>query len=317
MSRLIRITGTVLALACIGYLVLLQAPQMPPLDWTSPGLWAGLSVALFAYVLSQFAAAEAWRAILSLCGVQIAAGLARGQPMVSGIGKYIPGNVAHLVGRLALGKLDGVPATTLGAAMVLEVGITLGVGIAVVGGLLVLRPDIMLSITAEFPQLATGLWPGVLAALLAIGIGAGTVALTSRLRRLGITRPSVWQLSKPLALHLVNFTILGISLWAMALAVAPASAPGLLTCAMVFAIAWVAGFLMPGAPGGIGVRDSILVLGLAASVGDGTGLTIALLHRGVSVLGDVVVFGFGVMMRRGHAQTDPRNGPKRASFATD
>lgn len=317
MSRLIRITGTVLALACIGYLIYLQAPQMPPLDWTSPGLWAGLSVAFFAYVLSQFAAAEAWRAMLSLCGVNIAAGLARGQPMVSGIGKYIPGNVAHLVGRLALGKLDGVAATTLGAAMVLEVGITLGVGLAVVGALLVLAPDIMLSITAEFPQLVTGLWPGVLAALVALALGAGAIALTSRLRRMGVTRPSVVQMARPLALHMVNFTILGVSLWAVTLAVAPTTAPGLLASTLIFAVAWVAGFLMPGAPGGIGVRDSILVLGLAASVGDGSGLTIALLHRAVSVLGDVVVFGFGIMMRRGHAQSGPRNGPKRASFATD
>lgn len=74
---------------------------------------------------------------------------------------------------------------------------------------------------------------------------------------------------------------------------------------------------MPGAPGGIGVRDSIIVLGLAITVGEGSALAIALLHRAVSILGDVCTFGVGCYLRRNHAQQHPKNGPDPAAIVAD
>ncbi|MEW9920644.1 hypothetical protein AB2B41_13590 [Marimonas sp. MJW-29] len=317
MGRAIRITGTLLALSFIGVLILRQAPNLPPLDVTSPALWAGLSVGLFLYVLSQVIAAEAWRAILLLSEVRIAPGLARGQPMVSQIGKYIPGNVAHLFGRVALGRQDGVPGSILAASMVLEVGVTLGVGLGVAGAFLLVRPEVIPNLAADYPDLGTRLLPVAVAALLAIGLGIGAILLRSRLRALDAPRPGLSQLAKPLTLLVASFLLLGVSLWATTLPFAADTAPDLVACTLIFAFAWAAGFVMPGAPGGIGVRDSIIVLGLAASVGDGSALAIALLHRGVSVIGDLVTFATGLLMRRGHAAGHPKNKPKPAIFASD
>lgn len=317
MGRVIRIFGTILALSCIGFLVVQQAPNLPPLDMSSASLWTALALALVCYVVSQFSAAEAWRSILSLWGVKIAPRLARGQPMVSQIGKYIPGNVAHLFGRLVIGRRDGVAGGILAASMALEVAITLGVGLSVAGILLLVLPEAFPNLAAEYPDLATRLLPVSIAVLFAIGIGVGAIILKSRLRAIGVPRPTVSALGRPLALHLASFSVLGVSLWATAIAVAPNVAPGLVTCTLIFAFAWAAGFVVPGAPGGIGVRDSIIVLGLAASMGEGSGLAIALLHRAVSVLGDIATFGFGWNMRRAQGQQHPRNGPKPASFVAD
>jgi hypothetical protein len=251
MGRAIRIIGTILALCCIGYLVIQQIPNLPALDVSSPSLWAALAVSLAFYVLSQCAASEAWRRILSLSGVHLASGLVRGQPMVSQIWKYIPGNVAHLFGRIAIERRDGVAGGILAVSMVLEIGITLGVGLGVVGLLLVVMPDAIPNNWVDYPDLSMRLLPISIAALMAVGIGIGGIMVKSRLRALGAQRPSAAQLIWPLALHLASFSILGISLWAAALAVAPNTAPGLINCTLIFAFAWAAGFVMPGAPGAL------------------------------------------------------------------
>ena len=233
-KRVISTLGTVLALGCIGWLIWRQAPALPPLDLTAPALWAGLFVAWLTYVVSQCAAAESWRAILGLAGAQVSARLAWGQPMVSQIGKYIPGNVVHLVGRVALGRRDNVPTTTLAAGMVLEVGITLGVGLAVVGLLFLIRPEVVATLTADLPDLGARLLPVTVALVLGLGIAVGVVMLRARLKALAVPRPTIAQLAKPLGLHLLSFAILGVSLWATALAVDAATAPGLLIATLIF-----------------------------------------------------------------------------------
>ncbi|MFK7835414.1 MAG: hypothetical protein AB8B60_04275 [Sulfitobacter sp.] len=315
MGRAVRILGTVLALGFLGALIWRQLPHLPPLALGSPTLWAGLALAWVMYVLSQLAASEAWRNILTLFGVALPAGLARGQPMVSQIGKYIPGNVAHLIGRVAIGRRDGVAVPVLGAAMLIEVGVTLAVGLGVAGLLMLIWPDFIGTLTADLPDLATRSVPVAIATLLILAIGVGTVLIRARLRALDSPRPALRRLTQPLGLHLASFAILGVSLWGAAWAVDAASAPGLITCTMIFAFAWAAGFVMPGAPGGIGVRDSIIVLGLALSMGEGTGLAVALLHRAVSVLGDVTTFGLGWWMRKTATTPDANNGPKPAVLA--
>ena len=52
------------------------------------------------------------------------------------------------------------------------------------------------------------------------------------------------------------------------------------------ALAWLAGFLTPGAPAGLGVRESVLLIILAPAAGEASILALAALFRIVTVLGD-------------------------------
>lgn len=53
---------------------------------------------------------------------------------------------------------------------------------------------------------------------------------------------------------------------------------------------WAAGFVMPGSPGGIGIREAVTVLMLSASFSQKTVLLAILLYRLVNVAGDVLAF---------------------------
>src|SRR5262249_46535922 len=53
------------------------------------------------------------------------------------------------------------------------------------------------------------------------------------------------------------------------------------------AMAWIAGFIAPGSPAGLGVRESVLLAGLSAGSTE-TGVMLGLGYRIVTVGGDVI-----------------------------
>jgi uncharacterized membrane protein YbhN (UPF0104 family) len=55
-----------------------------------------------------------------------------------------------------------------------------------------------------------------------------------------------------------------------------------------FAIAWTAGLVVPGAPGGLGVFEAVLLLRLAAVVPEAPLLAVAISYRLVSTLADLI-----------------------------
>lgn len=57
-----------------------------------------------------------------------------------------------------------------------------------------------------------------------------------------------------------------------------------------FAASWIAGFATPGAPGGIGIRETALIALLTPLCGEATAVAAALELRLVTTLGDLLFF---------------------------
>lgn len=69
-----------------------------------------------------------------------------------------------------------------------------------------------------------------------------------------------------------------------------------LTIAVFFCVAWASGFMIPGAPGGLGVREGMLITLLSPLWGDGNAIASAMLFRFIAVAGDVLAFFWGIMI---------------------
>ena len=219
--------------------------------------------------------------------------------MVSQIGKYIPGNVAHLVGRLSLAKSDGVPIWAASLALFLEICMVLGVGMLCVAVLMIAMPNLMAEIAHDLQTRITVIYGGAaLLMLLFTAVIVITLINRRKVDRAMVRSIQTVRLLGPIAIHIINNLLLGVSLYFAARAVAPAAPISVGFCTMVFVTAWVSGFLTPGSPGGLGVRDGIIALGLGMTMGGAAGLSIAFLHRGVSVVGDVISFGLGLGLRK-------------------
>jgi len=57
-----------------------------------------------------------------------------------------------------------------------------------------------------------------------------------------------------------------------------------------YVTAWVLGFIVPGAPGGIGVRELVLTLLLSQAVGGEQAAALGILHRVITVIGDFAAY---------------------------
>ena len=295
MVRVAKYIGTLLALGFIGYLFWRSSDQIPPVDFTAREVWLGLSGGLALYVISQFVGAIAWRATLNIYDVHLPRGWAESQLLISQIGKYVPGNVTQFIGRAFLARADGVRGAAIAGALLLEIGFLFSAAALAFGAVLLIAPDFLSGLTAGLPD------GGLMGRGVALGAGVLVcVALGQFIcwRRAGSPPFVTARFVKPVLLHLVNFAILGVSLWCVTTVTAPQIAIGIPHCIAIFTTAWLAGFLMPGAPGGVGVRDGIIAIGLELFVMPGAALGAAILHRALSVLGDVGIFGMGLALRR-------------------
>jgi hypothetical protein len=184
------------------------------------------------------------------------------------IAKYIPGSIFQYGSRQLLGGRFGLGQGEMVRASVVEAGL-----------------HVIAALTCAGVMLAGG-------GLLALGgiavIGASLIALGSS----PLARAAGYQLA-----FFAVFTGLVALLAQQALGTS-----GGFALAGMFMIAWVAGFLVPVAPGGIGVRESVL-LALAASASEPTAATLAalaLLSRFVTTLGDAAfgLAGYGLLVSR-------------------
>lgn len=274
-------------------------------------LWTALPAAL-AYGTGCMLLSIAWWALLKPAepgGMRLAT--AHRIYALSQIGKYLPGNVMHFVGRAAMAKGEGVPLTRAGFTMVQEsvLMMTAALGLAAaLGGTEWLGIPPILTIPAV-----------VAAALAAAGVCSAPemarrygIGLIGEKGRLGKGRARlVWTLLALLA-YAVFFCLSGGIVLAI-LEALDANVPVPLTLAAVCA-AWLAGFVTPGASAGIGVREAVLIAALEPEAGSAAAAT-ALTYRLVTTGGDVLVFASGAAARRWLAPPTAEASEQRSSYS--
>ena len=191
------------------------------------------------------------------------------------IAKYVPGNIVHLLGRhLYLTNL-GLPHQIIARATVVELASLPAAGVLSLLGLLIFL-GISSPALSAFPQDVGLLVLGTLAVLAATAavwrwfVGASyLVASLVTLRAIGFM--------------IGQGLFFAALLWAIAGNFSPEAVPAAI-------LAWLVGFLTPGAPGGVAVREAAL-LGLLASIAPEQAVLIAaLLFRGATILGDLILY---------------------------
>ena len=230
---------------------------------------------LFLYSLCNFLPALSWALFLKalqpgLRTLRSAVGLY----LRSGIVKYLPGNVFHFAGRHVMGRGLGVSQGDILKANVLEVGgILLCAGciivLSLIGGSLVVPGN---SVIAS--NLKAAAWIAVTGATL------GTILLFhEKVRGFlgGFISPAKWRSYVMIfLLYVAFFVITGTVLQGIMVSVSQPAVFRFDDTALfvaVFSLSWIAGFVIPGAPGGLGVREFIILLMLGPGYGESAGVS--------------------------------------------
>jgi uncharacterized membrane protein YbhN (UPF0104 family) len=130
-------------------------------------------------------------------------------------------------------------------------------------------------------------------------VGESRPALMDRwLGQRRITHPGIATLLSCFVLYCGNFALAGWSLDLLARALFGLPESHALLAVGVFAVAWLAGMVAIVSPGGIGVREAVLLAGLTPAYGPGTALGVAVSYRIVSSLGDGIGFLLGFLAEK-------------------
>jgi hypothetical protein len=244
------------------------------------------AIAVAAVAVSAIAVASygcVWLVVLDRLGV---AAHARQLTLFfkSQLGKYIPGSVWQYAGRLGLGRAEAIPAKVGLASIAIETAASLVAALIV--GSLVLSLWVTVVVTALGSAAAAAAvrargWMSPIAARVPVG----DTPLVLRSVR-------VFPLAMPL--YGVVWIVYGTAFWltARALFVIPAADVPLYIG--VFAVSWAVGFVAIFAPGGVGVREAMIVALLAGHLGEARAIVLAGASRLVLTLIDLVLGGIAV-----------------------
>jgi hypothetical protein len=217
---------------------------------------------------------------------------------LSQMAKYLPGNVGHLIGQVTLAKAAGIPIgvalTTLTISTLWLIAIGLGLGSA---GLLALMDEVSISWLPPLTPLHIAGLVFFLCLAPWVGIGLVNRLLPALSERLGGGQPLANpRLSTGLMLgagFTLCFFLFGIMLQLQTGFIFQSDAGSWLTFTLLFTGAWVAGYLVPGAPGGLGVREAMMIVLLSPIVGVTTATGLGISMRIVTTAGDAVAFLLG------------------------
>lgn len=242
-------------------------------------------------IVGLFANGLSWRAIMRSVGLEVPLRDSTRVFMISQVGKYVPGAVWPVLAQAEFARDHGIsrPRSLTASIVAMLVGVVMS-GVVGVLGLVLSDPTALLR----------NWWAIVVALLL---LACLVPAVLRRIVRLAfrVTRRDEEPVDiVPRALvasaawSLVMWLLLGLQAWLLLVQLAPGV--GYPLAAGAFAFAWLVGFLVIIAPGGLGAREAALVLALSSLVGASAALSLALVSRILMTLADAAGLALGLSL---------------------
>jgi hypothetical protein len=267
--------GTIVLLVCLGFVAANIALNWQTIRTTEITSFSWLTVGFLLYLISHLSTGLAWPMAMRQIGTPIAIKDALQVGLVTQVGKYFPGNVAHYVGRGALATQFGVSIKSSGISTAIELGSAIVAMAAVAGAGLLINPK-LLDMAERLPTPIL-----VVAFLVTAVIIGGSIWLI-----LNGAKPG--QLAAPIACLAISGALSGLSLYAVGHAFGFTNLT-ISTAVTTFAVAWVLGLIVPGSPAGLGVREAALLAMLSPIIGSAGAIIISITHRIVTSMADMLV----------------------------
>ncbi|MEM9709534.1 MAG: hypothetical protein AAF871_12190 [Pseudomonadota bacterium] len=285
MSRVARVLGFAVLAAALVFLGFEFAEHWPALRAWRPSQGQVVTLAGLAaiYAASLFLSAEVWHQIVTHWGPE-----PRQRTYfsftVSLVGRYVPGNFAHLLGRAFYLRGGGLSDGDLGRATLAELFCYPLAALIVLSGL------------APFlPQTMFGDWTWAVRALLFAGPILALVLWALLRKTILPGQPPARDLVFPVLIAAAFLALLAALFATLANLIVPV--PFFYTAGAAL-FAWLVGYATPGAPGGLGAREAALVVAMGGVAPEADLLLAALLFRVTTTAGELACFMAGWPVRR-------------------
>ena len=216
------------------------------------------------------------------------------------LAKYLPGNFMHFVGRNFLGSDFGTPVN-IALSSLIEIALVLLAASSLL---------LALSYQKFFELVSTAAAHRQLVPLAALGLAIAVYWLTKQ---------EEWSHIK----HLFSFKFFGIAAQIYSIYTVQLFTDGIILCLLLALLSprqldgreqraillasvfsWLGGFIVPGSPAGLGVREVILLQSLGPHFGQETTVLAAAAARVVNILGDIFSFGGSSILKKTNLGSD-------------
>jgi len=214
---------------------------------------------------------------------------------VGQLGKYVPGGIWPIVGQAELAHRGDTPRRVAYSSTAMSMATTfLGAAtVAAISGLI--SPS-------DGRLLPAAIAIGLILAFGVLIIPAARSALdrlAQRVTRKQLRLPDPRWFTLLVVRHLpVWVSFAGMNIFAVVAVGSDLDAPLVIELIFVTCVSWMAGFVVVGVPGGIGVRETIFISMTTAPLGAGVAVSVAVLSRMVSIVVDLVGVAVSVPVAR-------------------
>lgn len=303
-QRWIGLAALILSLAFFLPYLYRNAILLRDVEWSARAI-RGFGLAMLLYAAAIAISAINWFLLLRVAGIAPRFRDSLLILLTSQFGKYLPGNVAQHLGRIALAKRYGYEIPRVLFSMVVEITLMIEGSVLFIILALWLTPE-------PFPGIERLGGGPALAGLTAITVVVALIATAWWKWKYGAVTTSLYPkllvFAGVVCLNAAALSLLGAATMVLAVDIFGVSGRDVFFFGAVTTLSWLAGFLAPGAPAGLGVREAMMVALLGPAIGARGALGVTLTFRAVSVITDGLSFGLAGLFKAFGRLSSPRAG---------
>lgn len=247
------------------------------------------------YAVTVYISSYAWKSILEFINKgHIPFKDITGVYVKSNIAKYLPGNVMHFAGRNLLAARLGFKQLDITFCTILEIIMLIftAVIISLIFAMKIFKNSLEYALIKINHNV---IWVILIALVILVLLAIWTVCKKKQLLKSYshiFTKKFLILLCKLFFIYSITLIIPGLFLMLSLKLILHFNVSLNMTMIIIssYTISWVLGFISPGAPGGIGIRETILLLILTPFYTNDVVLLAAILLRLISVFGDLIAF---------------------------
>lgn len=213
----------------------------------------------------------------------------------SNIGKYLPGNVMHYVSRGIYCKEYNISTGNMYYVTILEILLKVMTAFLITLFLVKERINDVFKIARLNISINNGVL--ILLTILLVLILFGFILYKER--NLYRSFFSEVKMIKPIIMYtitfLINSLIFIITIYLIDNSIT--NGENIFFCIGVYTMAWLIGYVTPGAPGGIGIKETIILVSLSPIYGENVTVLAAVIVRVINVLGDIFAYLINILFK--------------------
>lgn len=267
---------------------------------------SGWDIGLFSavigiYILTIYLGAYVYYTILSIFSKKIIdKDIIKEVYISSNLGKYLPGNVMHFVGRNVLGSQYNISQKDMAISTILELILVL-----LVSGIIILVFGYKY-ITSVVTYLISNYFNIIIIIGIVIILACGAIcyviykfkhkikSISSQINYTKFNKSMI----RCVGIDFFSQIISGSTYVIVLMAICNGRFENWVSIIAIYLMAWFIGFIMPGVPGGIGIKESILILLLNGMIPKNIVLISVVIHRCLNIIAEVLAFiSIKIMLR--------------------